>query len=202
MGNSQKISNWGTNFHSISLTWSCILFFETLDSKCCRICPTMALVKLPGITGFLLFWVITLIQKACKLERVKERDFHNTVLESHIYRQFLWYFRGENLFVWFSLLFTRGNGGVTGNCLVLLGEQVLELATGHTNPSYREYTLVVCCTSCIDNQVYKVKLKRNHKLMLWHCMQPVNSLWFVRKWEYNVKVEIYISSKALQCVDS
>lgn len=95
MGNSQKISNWGTNFHSISLTWSCILFFETLDSKCCRICPTMALVKLPGITGFLLFWVITLIQKACKLERVKERDFHNTVLESHIYRQFLWYFWGE-----------------------------------------------------------------------------------------------------------
>lgn len=140
-------------------------FFETLDSKCCRICPTMALVKLPGITGFFLFWVITLIQKACKLERVKERDFHNTVLESHIYRQFLWYFRGENLCVWFSLLFTRGNGGVTGNCLVLHGEQVLESATGHTNPSYREYTLVVCCTSCIDNQVYKVKLKRNHKLI-------------------------------------
>lgn len=125
----------------------------------------------------------------------KERDLQNAVLESHIYSLFTdnsFDISEEKICVFdFHCCLQEVMEELSGNCLVLRGEQVLESATGHTNPAlqrvYSGCLLFVCLSVVcfvIDNQVYKVYLKRNCKPIHWHCIQPIYTQWFVGKREW------------------
>lgn len=125
----------------------------------------------------------------------KERSSERSVRIPHlqpIYRQFLWYFGGENLCVWFSLLFTRGNGGVIRKLSGFTWGTGARVSYRSHKPRATESVLAGCllcvCLSVvcfvIDNQVYKVHLKRNCKPIHWYCIQPINTQWFVGKREW------------------
>lgn len=96
------------------------------------------------------------------------------MLESHIYSLFTdnsFDISEEKICVFdFQYCLQEVMEELSGNCLVLRGEQVLESATGHTNPAlqrvYSGCLLCVCLSVVcfvIDNQVYKDYLKRNCK---------------------------------------
>lgn len=126
----------------------------------------------------------------------KERDLQNAVLESHIYS-----------------LFTDNSFDISEEkicvfdfhcCLQEVMEELSRKLSGFTwgtgaRVSYRSQkprateSVLAGCLLCvclsvvcfvIDNQVYKVYLKRNCKPIHWHFLQPINTQWFVGKREW------------------